>query len=255
MFKELKRLPAGHYLTYRKGKVSIKRYWQPTAYDGPYHRSTESYMEEFGELLTASVKRRLISDVPFGAYLSGGIDSSVITALMSRMVSKPVKTFSVGFDYKHDELNDAAYTAKYLGCDHHEIPCRAEDVSLLPRIVHHMDEPMGDAIIIPMYQLSRAAKKEVTVILTGEGGDEVFGGYLFHKLMWFGDLYRKIYTGCSSPAGGFTGARWYSRRRHEHALPIPGLSGRSRKTKGPGLPPAFGSPANQPGILPLDIPV
>lgn len=192
MFKELKRLPAGHYLTYRKGRVSINRFWQPMPYDGPYHRSVESYMEEFGELLTASVKRRLISDVPFGAYLSGGIDSSVITALMSKIVSQPVKTFSVGFDYKHDELNDAAYTAKYLGCDHHEIPCRAEDVSLLPRIVHHMDEPMGDAIIIPMYQLSRAAKKEVTVILTGEGGDEVFGGYLFHKLMWFGDLYQKI---------------------------------------------------------------
>lgn len=192
MFKELKRLPAGHYMVCKAGKLTIHRYWQPLQYDGPYNGSTESYIEEFGELLEASVKRRLISDVPFGAYLSGGIDSSVIVALMSKMVSSPVKTFSVGFDYKHDELNQAAYTAKHLGCDHHEIPCRAEDVSLLPQIVYNMDEPMGDAITIPMYQLSQAAKKEVTVILTGEGGDEIFGGYLFHKLMWFGNIYQQL---------------------------------------------------------------
>ena len=149
-------------------------------------------MEEFGHLLEASVRRRLISDVPFGAYLSGGIDSSVIVALMSKQVSTSVKTFSVGFDYKHDELSQAAFTAEFLGCDHHEIPCRAEDISLLPQIVYNMDEPMGDAITIPMYQLSQAAKKEVTVILTGEGADEIFGGYLFHKLMWFGNLYQQL---------------------------------------------------------------
>ena len=192
MFQELKRLPAGHYMIFREGRVSLHRYWRPQLFDGPYPRSQESYLEEFGELLESSVRRRLISDVPFGAYLSGGIDSSVIVALMSRMVSNPVKTFSVGFDYKHDELNEAAFTANHLGCDHHEIPCRAEDIALLPRIVHHLDEPMGDAIIIPMYQLSQAAKKEVTVILTGEGGDEVLGGYLFHKLMWAGNLYQDL---------------------------------------------------------------
>jgi asparagine synthase (glutamine-hydrolysing) len=82
-----------------------------------------------------------------------------------------------------------------LGCDHHEVTCRAEDVSLLPQIVYHLDEPMGDAIIIPMYKLAREAKREVTVILTGEGGDEIFGGYLFHKLMWAGNLYRHLVPG------------------------------------------------------------
>jgi asparagine synthase (glutamine-hydrolysing) len=195
VFQEIRRLPAGHWLRYKDGRVTVQRYWSPPRYDGPYHRRDGEYQEQFEALMEQSVRRRLISDVSFGAYLSGGLDSSVIAALMSRLVSAPVKTFSVGFDYEHDELNEAADTAKYLGCDHHEIPCRAEDVLLLPKIVHHMDEPMGDGIIIPMYQLSREAKKEVTVILTGEGGDEVFGGYLFHKIMWAGNVYRHALPG------------------------------------------------------------
>ena len=191
MFDELKRLPAGHYLIYRQGRTELHRYWEPPPYDGQVKRRDEEYLEEFAELMERSVRLRMISDVPFGAYISGGLDSSVIVALMSRFLSEPVKTFSVGFDYEHDELAEAAATAKYLGCDHHEVPCRAEDISLLPKIVYHMDEPMGDAIILPMFMLSREAKKEVTVILTGEGGDEIFGGYLFHKVMWAGEMYRR----------------------------------------------------------------
>jgi len=192
IFKGLWRLPAGHSLTYSQGQAQLRCYWRPPQYDGPYKRGEEAYLEELAELLETSVRRRLMSDVPFGAYLSGGLDSSVTVALMSRLVSRPVKTFSVGFDYKHDELREAAATAQHLGCDHHEVACRAEDVMLLPEIVYHMDEPMGDAITIPMYQLSREAKKEVTVILTGEGGDEIFGGYLFHKVMWAGNVYRRL---------------------------------------------------------------
>lgn len=192
MFNEIKRLPAGHTLCYRDGQAEVQRYWAPQRYEGPYSRHDDEYLEQFGELMQQSVRRRMISDVPFGAYLSGGIDSSVIVALMSQATSGPVKTFSVGFDYEHDELNAAAETARYLGCDHHEVACRAEHVMLLPQIVYHMDEPMGDAITVPMFLLSRAAKQHVTVILTGEGGDEVFGGYLFHKVMWAGDLYRRL---------------------------------------------------------------
>jgi asparagine synthase (glutamine-hydrolysing) len=192
MFKQLKRLPAGHYLIYKKERVDLHRYWHIPQYHGSDSRVEEEYLEEFGDLLEKSVKRRLISEVPYGAYLSGGVDSAVIVALMSRLVPMPVKTFSVGFDYKHDELHDAAFTAKHLGCDHQEVQCRAEDIALLPKIVHYMDEPMGDAIIIPMYQLSRHAKKDVTVILTGEGGDEILGGYLFHKVMWAGNVYREL---------------------------------------------------------------
>ena len=192
MYREIRRLPAGHYATVTGEAVSINRYWCPPSYDGPYDRSDSEYLEEFSSLMDQSVRRRMISDVPVGAYLSGGLDSSVIVASMARLSSSPVKTFSVGFDYRHDELHEAAETASLLGCDHQEIACRAEDVSLLPKIVHHLDEPMGDGIIIPMFQLAREAKKRVTVILTGEGGDEVLGGYLFHKIMWLGEVYRRM---------------------------------------------------------------
>ena len=192
MLTDVKRLPAGHYMTVRNGQLNIRQYWSPPAYQGHRPKSDQEYEEQTAHLLEASVRRRLISDVSFGAYLSGGLDSSTIVALMSQMVSSPVKTFSVGFDYEHDELSQAAFLAKHLGCDHHEIACRAEDVELLPQIVYHMDEPMGDAITIPMFQLSREAKKHVTVILTGEGGDEIFGGYLFHKVLWAGEMYRRM---------------------------------------------------------------
>ena len=194
LFREVKRLPPAHYLHYRDGEVKIVPYWQPpiNGTDNP-RQSEEEYLEEFSELMRRSIRRRLISDVPFGAYLSGGLDSSVITALMSEVVSVPVKTFSVGFDYEHDELQQAEATAKLLGCDHHVVQCRATDVAgLLPQVVYHSDEPLGDAISIPMFQLAKEAKKEVTVILTGEGADEILGGYLFHKVMFGGHLYRQV---------------------------------------------------------------
>ena len=97
---------------------------------------------------------------------------------MARQLSEPVRTFTVGFDYQHDELQSAADTAARLGCRHTEISCRAEDVELLPKIVWHLDEPLGDPITIPMFQLAHEAKKQVTVILAGEGADETLGGYL-----------------------------------------------------------------------------
>jgi asparagine synthase (glutamine-hydrolysing) len=195
IFNEVRRLPAGHYLTLRDGRVELRRYWAPPIGAGSERRSDDDYLDELAERMEASVRRRLITDVSFGAYLSGGLDSSVIVASMARLVDRPIKTFSVGFDYEHDELEQAAFTARHLGCEHHEISCGADDVQLLPRIVYHMDEPMGDAIILPMYKLSREAKKQVTVILTGEGGDEIFGGYLFHKLMWAAEIYRRAVPG------------------------------------------------------------
>jgi asparagine synthase (glutamine-hydrolysing) len=98
-----------------------------------------------------------------------------------------VRTFTVGFDYEHDELSDASRTAKLLGCRHTEIACGVKDIALLPKIVWHLDEPLGDAIVIPMYLLSREAKKHVTVVLTGEGADETLGGYLFHRALVMGN--------------------------------------------------------------------
>lgn len=196
LFNEIQRLPAGHFATWEGGRFEVHRYWSPKSHAPKLTGSTDDLYEAFKEQLLASVKRRLIADVPVGAYLSGGVDSSTIVALMAQLSSgDKVKTFSVGFDYEHDELTQAAETAKQLGCDHQEIACRAEDIALLPDVVEHADEPLGDAIAIPMYQLAREAKKKVTVVLTGEGGDEILGGYLFHKVLALGELYRRMVPG------------------------------------------------------------
>jgi asparagine synthase (glutamine-hydrolysing) len=185
MFRDLRKLPAAHYAIVRNGRVTVQRYWNPEIYGGPFHGTEEDYLEGYAERFERSVRRRMISEVPVGAYLSGGLDSSAIVAVMSKLTSRPVRTFTVGFDYEHDELSQAAETAQLLGCEHTPLVCRISDVELLPKLVYHLDEPLGDPIVIPMYQLAREAKKQVTVILAGEGADETMGGYLFHKaLLW-----------------------------------------------------------------------
>ncbi len=194
ILSQVRRLPPGHYLRFKGGRSEIRPWWHPP---NPHksRRSESDYLDELSELMHKSVRRRLISDVSFGAYLSGGLDSSVIVALMAKLSNAAPKTFSVGFDYEHDELSQAAETAKLLGCDHTEVACRAKDIGLLEEAVRYSDDPLGDPITIPMFQLAREAKKKVTVILTGEGADEMFGGYLFHKVMWGADLYRGLTPG------------------------------------------------------------
>ncbi len=124
----------------------------------------------------------MIADVPVGAFLSGGIDSNIILALMQEVAGEPVKTFSIGFpDFPNEDRNLAALTAGRLGADHHPIDCRAEDFAMLPDIAHQLDEPVGDAIVVPMRVLAREARKHVKVVLSGEGADEILGGYIFHR--------------------------------------------------------------------------
>jgi asparagine synthase (glutamine-hydrolysing) len=186
MFREVRKLPAAHYAIIEDGRLTLTRYWQPELYPGPFTRSDDEYLEEFAEQFERSVQMRLISEVPLGAYLSGGVDSGTIVAVMAKFLDQPVRTFTVGFDFQHDELADARETARGLGCRHTEIACRAEDIELLPKIVWHLDEPLGDPIVIPMYQLAHEAKKQVTVILAGEGADETLGGYLFQRALLAG---------------------------------------------------------------------
>ncbi|MCG3160946.1 MAG: Asparagine synthetase [glutamine-hydrolyzing] 1 [Acidobacteria bacterium] len=209
MFKELRKLPAAHYALIEGGRATLHRYWQPDLFSGPFAASEEEYLEGFADHFERSVRMQMVSEVPVGAYLSGGLDSSVIVAAMSRLTSKPVRTFTVGFDYEHDELSEAAETAKLLGCNHTEVACRASDVELLPDAVYHLDEPVGDAIVIPMFQLAREAKKRVTVILAGEGADEILGGYIFHRALLAGHLLarvtpRAIRSGLLAPALSLT---------------------------------------------------
>lgn len=182
IFSGIRKLPAAHWLIWDGRDISIERYWTPEFHSGPY-QPDGYYREKFGELFTESVKLRLMSEVPLGAYLSGGLDSSAITAAMSRMSERPVKTFSVGFDWHGDELPAAKAVAQRLGCDHHEIICGEKDFENLPKIIWNLDEPLGDAIIVPMFLLSRLAREHVTVVLSGEGADETLAGYLFHKVM------------------------------------------------------------------------
>jgi asparagine synthase (glutamine-hydrolysing) len=185
MFRELRKLPAAHYAVVRNGRMDLRRYWTPEICGGPLPGSEEECLEGYAERFERSVRRRMISEVPVGAYLSGGLDSSAIVAVMAKLTSNPVRTFTVGFDYEYDELAAAAETARLLGCEHTPVTCRISDIDLLPKIIYHLDEPLGDPIVIPMYQLAREAKRQVTVILAGEGADETMGGYLFHKaLLW-----------------------------------------------------------------------
>ncbi len=191
LFREIQKLPAGHYLTWQNNSFELERYWAPP-FDAQPKRPDVYYQEHFASLFEESVRKRLMSDVPLGAFLSGGIDSSAIVAAMSKNMNRPVKTFSAGFEWAGDELGAAREVAQLLGTEHEEVICQSQDFSLLPKIVWHLDEPIGDAIVVPMYLLSRLAQKSVKVVLTGEGADEMLAGYLPHKVMFWMRQYVKI---------------------------------------------------------------
>lgn len=176
MFEGIMKLKPAHYLAVNKDGIREERYWDLKC--APMNRSQEYFEEKIIKGLQESVKERLIADVPLGAFLSGGVDSSFIVALMSQLIDEPVKTFSVGFiGEEFDERSYASYVADYFGTDHHEIEVRIDRLDILPKIVKHFDEPIADPAAIPTYLISEFARKNVKVVLTGEGGDEMFGGY------------------------------------------------------------------------------
>jgi asparagine synthase (glutamine-hydrolysing) len=191
ILRAVQKLPAAHLLTYEGGRVQLRRYWAPPAgEDGP--RPDAYYHDVFAERFERAVRLRLMSDVPFGAFLSGGLDSSLVVSAMCRLGPRPVRTFSIGFGAPIDEIAQARRVAEALECDHHEVHCGAEDLARLPSIVWHMDEPMGDAIVLPMYLLAHDASRHVKVVLTGEGADEMLAGYLFHKVIKAAEIYRRV---------------------------------------------------------------
>ena len=181
LFKNVKKLSPGHILIYENGQIETKRYWElpftPTCMD-----DEETAIERTLALLKDAVQVRLMSEVPLGAFLSGGIDSSIVVGLMSSMMSQPVKTFSIGFEEDdYSELPYARQVAKHFGTDHQEFFVRPDLVSVLPELVWAYDEPFGDASMLPTYYVSKLAREHVTVVLTGDGGDEIFGGYTHYK--------------------------------------------------------------------------
>ncbi|HOJ21544.1 MAG TPA: asparagine synthase (glutamine-hydrolyzing) [Armatimonadota bacterium] len=186
MFEGIHRLPPGHRLIWERGTLTVEEYWRgPSAYidpsDGARLSSAEpgGYEKALLQVLGDAIEAQLASEVPLGAFLSGGIDSTAVVLLMAERIGKPVQTFSIGFSNAgmYDELSWARIVAECCRTDHREFVVGPETVELLPRIAWHLDEPLADASAIPNYLVSQLARKHVTVALTGVGGDELFGGY------------------------------------------------------------------------------
>ncbi len=196
MLENIFKLLPGHYLLANAQGVRIARYWdvgdEPPLPVGSV-LSEEAYARQVRTLLDDSVQRRMIADVPVGAFLSGGVDSSAVVALMKRHATGPVKTFSLGFTIggAYNELSDARRVAASLGTEHHELLVEHVDlIQTLSTLVYHYDEPFGDAAGFPVYLLSRFAREHVKVVLTGDGGDELFGGYRRYAADQFAAAYQ-----------------------------------------------------------------
>lgn len=180
VYKNVKKLLPGHYLIASFGdKVSVEtsKYWE-VKFEPDHSKTVEYWSEEIKNCLSETVKMHMISDVPLGAFLSGGIDSSSVVSMMARNSGQPVKTFTIGFSEKgFSELPYARTIAEKYGCDHHEEIIEPESISTLPMLVSSFDEPFADSSAIPTYYVSKIARQKVTVVLSGDGGDELFAGY------------------------------------------------------------------------------
>jgi asparagine synthase (glutamine-hydrolysing) len=180
IFKEARKLPAGHTLIVERGAVALSRYARPAPVPAEEVReeSDDELAAELRDRLRDSVRAHLVSDVPVGVLLSGGIDSAALTAMAAGESGYRVSTFSIGFEESSfDELENARLVAKRYDTDHHELVLRPDAVDLLPRLVEAFDEPFGDSSALPTYLVSQLAADTVKVVLSGEGGDELFGGY------------------------------------------------------------------------------
>lgn len=213
IYKNVRKLQPGHFLLLSfngKPVVKTERYWD-IRFDPDYSKNEEQWSQEIQACLSETVRLHMISDVPLGAFLSGGIDSSSVVAMMAKNSTRPIKTFSIGFkEQKFDELKYANEVANKYACEHHEQIVEPESISLLLKLVKAYDEPYADSSAIPTYYVSKMARENVTVALSGDGGDELFAGYdmyasfmkihssrlnfrssFFNKLIW-GNVHKLI---------------------------------------------------------------
>jgi asparagine synthase (glutamine-hydrolysing) len=177
-FTGIQKLPPGHLLEFENGEIRVRQYWDLPEFGTHSPKTEEECLEELEHELFAATKMRLIADVPLGAFLSGGTDSSTVVALMARASSGPVKTFSIGF--KKDDFNEADYArivARKFGTDHHEMILEPDVVQTVEHLTSSLEEPFGDSSMLPTYYVSQMARRHVTVVLSGDGGDEMFAGY------------------------------------------------------------------------------
>ncbi|MGB7132291.1 MAG: asparagine synthase (glutamine-hydrolyzing) [Candidatus Sulfotelmatobacter sp.] len=189
-FTSIQKLPAGHLLEFENGRIAVRQYWDLPQYGTHTPRSEEECLEEMEHRLAEAVRIRLISDVPLGALLSGGTDSSTVVALMARASSQPVKTFAIGF--RDEDFNEAPYArmvAEKFGTNHHELIVEPDVLETVQTLTSSLEEPFGDSSMLPTYYVSCLARKHVTVALSGDGGDEIFAGYdryaIHLRRQWF----------------------------------------------------------------------
>lgn len=218
-FAAIRKVPPGHMLVLRDKSATVERYWRP-AFTPKLQLSIDEAAEQVREKIDDAVKVRLMSDVPIGAFLSGGLDSSTVVAYMARHSAQPVKTFSIGFaDQAFDELPYARLVAQRFGTDHHELVIDADQTDVLPMLVRHLGEPFADSSIVPTYHVSRITREHVTVALNGDGGDELFAGYDRYKAAAIARLTTErlpapVVRGLARVAGVLPLASWMPRPVH-----------------------------------------
>lgn len=201
MFRGIVNLPAGHYGILRNGEFKTTQYWDLTfpAVGERYTRSEHDLAEEVRELFRRSVKAQMVSDVPIGAFLSAGLDSSSIVAMMRQATDQPVRTYTITFPDKYrvgettlDDPEVATRLARSLGCENERIVVEPDVTELLPELIWHMDEPTADPAVITAYLVCREARKQATVLLSGVGGDEIFAGYRKHVAHYWAQVYARV---------------------------------------------------------------
>ncbi len=191
-FQQIRKLEPAHWLRWKDGKIETQRYWQPD-FSRKIKISEVEAIEETTRILREATKLRMISEVPLGAFLSGGVDSSLIVALMAQESSQPVKTFSIGFEEQDfSELKYAKRVAEHVGAEYNEFVVKPDALEVLPKLVEHYGEPYADSSAIPTYYVAKETRKFVTVALNGDGGDESFAGYERHAAMRIAELYHRL---------------------------------------------------------------
>lgn len=218
IFRGIEKLPPGHYALWRDGRLDVQPYWQPD-FNVEDDRPAEEYVCRLRELMTSSVEMRLQSEVPLGAFLSGGIDSTIIVGLMAQLAREPIRTFSIGFPVaEFDETHYAQVAAERFGTIHEAFQVRPDAMEVLPRLVWHFDEPMADSSAVPTWYVSQLTGEHVTVALTGDGGDELFAGYPRYLAVWLAEGFDRLPSLMRRIAAGNYWQRLPSGTRHKSLM-------------------------------------
>lgn len=192
IFRHINKLPPAHYAVWSEGGLQLGCYWRPD-FNLEEPLDYRRYSEELRRLMTEAVQKRLQSDVPLGAFLSGGVDSTIVVGLMSKLCAEPVRTFSIGFPVaEYDETSYARRAAERFGTIHEEFRVEPDAVGILDKLVWHFDEPFADSSAVPTWYVSELTRRHVTVALTGDGGDELFAGYPRYRAVWLAEKFDKL---------------------------------------------------------------